>query len=614
MSVSSSKRLSLALALLLNAPAFVCAQSTAPAAADADYVVTASRTPQATTASTRPVQVITAQELRDAGVTSLPDLLRSLGLAETTSNGGLGQSASVFLRGANANHTVLLIDGVRVGSATTGQAALETLPLSLIERVEVLVGPASSLYGADAIGGVIQVFTKTPQRSPGVDVALTGGSQGLAQLSASYVARHGDTDVVLGFSRLHSSGFNVTTPANTWNYNADRDGSDSLNGSLKLTQHLGEHQIGLSVLSSLGETHYDDGPGIDAYARTRNQTIALNWAGPVVAGWRSELRASHSLDKSDQRTSYPDHFDTTQDQVTWLNTFQVSEHARIIGGLESLRQSVESQTAYAETKRYINGVFLGWQARYGALSVQADARSDHNTQFGEHSTGQLSVAWDMSRDWRVRLGGGTAFKAPTFNDLYYPWSGNALLKPERARNVEFGVDGVLGDVKLGATVFRSHINDLITWQAQPSDQWIPVNVGEARNQGLNLSAATTLGQATRARLNLTVQNPEDADSGNLLQRRARQFAGLAVSHKVGNVSFGTDVGYVGHRFDSTTEAASSRMGGYTLISLFSNWQITPDWALEGRVNNATDKAYTSVMGYATPGRQAQLTLRWTPAL
>lgn len=613
MSVSSSKRLSLALALLLNAPAFVCAQSTPPVATDADYVVTASRSPQAAAAAVRPVQVITAQDIRQAGVSTVSDVLRSFGLVEATSTGGMGTTSSVFIRGSNANHTVLLVDGVRLGSATNGQPTLETLPLSLIERIEVLPGSASSLYGSDAIGGVIQIFTKSAQRSPGASVALTTGSQGTRQASASYAARHGSTDIAVGASRLHTDSIDATT-ASAWGHNPDLDGFDSTSGSLKLTQHLGGgHQVGVQVFSSLGEHHYDSRSDADDVIHTRAQTVAAHWSGPLVAGLNSELRVARAWDRSSNHTASVSRFDTVQDQASWINRLNVGDAHQLVAGLEWLKQSVDSTTDYSATDRYIRAAMLGWRAQYGDWRVQADVRRDDNSQFDAHTTGQLALAWQVMPAWRLRASVGTAFKAPTFNDLYYPWGGNPNLQPEKARNAELGSDWTLGGVDLGATLFRSRITNLIAWQKQPLGDWLPVNVGEARNQGVNLSAGGRLGSATRARFNLTVQRPENADTDFLLQRRAQQFAGLHLTHTLGSFSLGTDVSYVGHRFDSTTEAASSRMGGYTLFALFGSWQITPDWALEGRVNNVTDKAYTQVTGYNPPGRQAQITLRWTPA-
>jgi vitamin B12 transporter len=620
----SSSRPSLALLLLLNAPALALAQqastSTTPAETT-DYVVTATRSPQAASAAVRPVQVITAQEIRSAGVTSLPELLRSLGVVEATSNGGMGQASGVHIRGANSDQTVVLVDGVRIGSATLGTAPLEALPLALIERVEVLPGASSSLYGSDAIGGVIQIFTKSAKRSPGVDVALTAGNQGLRQASASYAARQGDTELALGLSRLHTDGFSAALPNHPWGiYNPDRDGFDNLSSSLKLTQHLGEQQLGLQFLSSLGKSDFDSRPSADDESHTRSQTLAAHWAGPLAPGVRSELRAGRSWDDATSYAASTTHFNTVQDQASWINRLDLTPTQQLVAGLEWLRQRVDASDAFTQTERTVRAALLGWHARYGALSVQADARRDDNSQFGQHSTGQLALAWQASDGWRLRAATGTAFRAPTFNQLYYPLDsygsvGNPNLKAEQAHNAELGSDWQLGGLSLGATLFKTHTTNLINWVTDPAT-WAstPVNVGSARNHGLSLSAAGALGAKTRAKLNLTLQNPEDAETGKLLQRRAQQFAGLHLTHQIGQISLGSDLSYVGRRFDSVNESASTRMGAYGLVALFGSWQLNPDWALEGRLNNVADKRYTSAIGYATPGRQGQLTLRWTPAL
>lgn len=608
-------RTPVALALALNAPLLVLAQ-TAPAAssnppASTDYVVTASRTPELAGSTVRPVQVITAEDIRLSGAGSLTDLLGTLGGVEITRSGGLGQSSSIFLRGANSDHTVVLVDGVRVGSATLGTASFEALPLAQIERVEVLMGPSSSLYGSAAIGGVIQIFTKGAQRSPGVNVAATVGSRGLGQLAGSYAARHGDTELSLGAQTLRSAGFNATTVDNTWNYNADRDGFINRSLNARVTQHLqGGHQVGLQWLRSDGTTHYDDGPDIDTHADNRTQTLAAHWQGPLAAGLKSEVRLARAWDQSTAYSSYPGFINSTQDQASWLNRLDLAG-GTVSGGLEWLKQDVDSDTAYSVTSRTVRSGLLGWNANYGALSVQADARHDRNSQFGNHSTGQLALAWQVEPALRLRGSVGNAFTAPSFNLLYYPGFGNANLKPERSISYEVGADAQVAGLALGATLFNNRLRDLIDY-APPTYE--PANVARAQNRGLTLTAAGALGQNTRAKLNLTLQNPQNSETGYLLRRRAHQFGGLHLTHLWGPVTLGTDLTVVGHRFDAVDESDSARMGGYGLVALFASWRMTPDWSLEGRVNNAANKHYVSVPGYVTAGREGQLTLRWTPAL
>lgn len=604
-------RTATALALGLNASPWVLAQTTPPASADTDFVVTASRSPQVAGTQARPVQVLTAEDIRSAGASSLTDLLRTLGGVESTSNGGLGQPSSVFIRGANSDHTVVLLDGVRIGSATLGTAALEALPLALIERIEVLAGPSSSVYGADAIGGVIQIFTKSARRSPGLNVAVTGGQNGLMQLAAAYAGRHGDTELALGATWLDTDGFNVTTPVNSFSYNPDRDGYRQKGLNARVTQHLGGgHQLGLQWLRSDGTVHYDDGPDIDTYANNRTQTLAASWSGALGAGVQSELRLARAWDDSEAVGSFPGYINSQQDQLSWLNRLALGA-GTLSAGLEWLRQTVDSDTDYSLTERSIRSAMLGWRAAYGPVTLQADLRHDDNSQFGGHSTAQLALAWQVQPALRLRAAAGSAFKAPSFNLLYYPGFGNPALQPERANSLELGADLKLAGLDLGATWFDNRMRELIDY-APPTFE--PTNIARAGNRGLALTAAGALGRDTRAKFNLTVQDPKNRETGLQLQRRAKLFGGLHVTHALGPVSLGTDLTWVGHRFDSATEAASSRMGGYGLVAAFASWRIVPDWSLEARVNNLGDKAHESAQGYVTSGREAQLTLRWTPAL
>ncbi len=608
-------RTPVALAVLLSAHALATAQSSSSSSSSpdtgTDYVVTAARAAQALGTQVRPVQVITAENIRQSGAGSLTDLLRTLGGVEVTSNGGIGHSSSVFMRGANSDHTVVLLDGVRIGSVTLGSASLEAIPLALIERVEVLAGPSSSLYGADAIGGVIQIFTKGAKRSPGASVLVTAGNDGLRQLSGSYVARHGDTDISLGANVLSTDGFNVTTPANTFSYNPDRDGFLQRGANARVVQQLGGgHQVSAHWLRTSGKLHYDGSKTLDTYTNQQTQLAALQWQGPLLEGVNSEVRVGRTWDKGETVTATTGHIDSVQDQASWINRVNVGG-GTLTAGAEWLRQSVDSDTAYDVTSRRVSSGLLGWRAVIGAVSVQADARHDRNSQFGNHTTAQLATAWQVDSTWRLRASAGTAFRAPSFNLLYYPGFGNPALQPERSTNFELGTDATVAGWQFGATLFDNRLRDLIDYAPPTYD---PANVAKAGNRGLVFTAAGALGEHTRVKLNATVQNPENRDTGMQLRRRARDYAGVHVTHQIGAVGVGADWTLVGERFDSASESETSRMGGYGLLAVFANWRLTPEWQLEGRVANLANKSYTTAIGYASPGRASQISLRWTPAL
>lgn len=609
-------RTPVALAVALSAPVFVHAQTEGtnlPASDTTDYVVTASRMPESAAQAVRPVTVITAEDIRQSGVASVTDLLRTLGGVEITQNGGLGSSSSVFIRGANSDHTVVLVDGVRIGSATLGTAAFESIPLALIERIEVLPGPSSSLYGSDAIGGVIQIFTKSAKRSPGAAVALTAGSHDLRQATASYAAALGQgTQLSLGLNYLSTDGINATTPDNTYNYNPDRDGLLQRSGQLRLTQQINaDHEVGVQWLRSASKGRFDDGPGIDSYSQSVTQTLGAHWNGQLTQSWRSELSVARSQDQSTSYSNFPGTFNTREDQASWLNRLPAFGGTATVG-LEWLKQSVDSTTDYTVDQRTVRSALVGWKGQIGEHALQADVREDRNSQFGHHTTAQLGWGWQLAQDWRLRAAWGSAFHAPTFNTLYYPGFGNPDLKPEKSDSYELGLDGKLAGLELGATVFDNHIRDLIDYA--PPD-YLPANVNKARITGLSLKAGGALiDRDTRFKVNLTWQDPKNDETEQLLRRRARVFGGLHLTHSAGPAQIGTDVSWVGRRFDSADQSAGSAMGAYGLVAVFGSWAFTPEWRLEARVNNLGDKHYTTAQGYSAPGREGQVTLRWTPAL
>lgn len=596
--------------LALSTPFAVLAQTPANPADDA-VVVTGSRFPESLSTAVRPVRVISAQDIRQSGAATLVEVLATLGGLETVSTGGQGQPAGVFIRGANSAQTVVLIDGVRIGSATLGTAPLESLPLALIERVEVLPGASSSLYGADAVGGVIQVFTKRAGAKPQATVAVTAGEQGLWQLATTYTRRLGDTDVSLGANLLSTDGANATTPDNTYSYNADRDGYRNKAYQARVSQQFGgEHTVDLQWLRTDNQVHFDDGAPGDSLNTNRTQTLALHWAGPLGATVQSDLRVARSWDDAQAAGAFPSFFHTQQDQFSWLNRMALGA-GKLTAGVEWLEQRVGSDTAYVKDARNSYAGLLGWRATYGALGVQTDLRHDQSSSYGGYTTAQLGGTYQVSPTLRLRGSAGTAFKAPSFNEMYYPGFGNDKLKPERSESYELSAEAQLGTVALTATVFDNRMRDLIDY---PAPTYSPVNVARAETSGLTLAANAALGTATRARLSVTLQDPRDSSNGHQLRRRAQQFGSLNLSHQLGDVRLGTDLNWVGERFDSSDEAAYSRMGGYGLVAVYASWQFRPEWSLEGRVSNLADKAYTQAQGYTTPGRLGQVTLRWTPAL
>ncbi len=572
-------------------------------------VVTATRTPQPIDTVLADLRVIDADTIANAGPMTLTELLRLRGGVEISANGGPGQVSSVFLRGSNAGHVVLLVDGVRINSATAGANAFENIPLAQIERIEILRGVGSSLYGADAIGGVIQVFTKN------ADAPRTEASAGLGQwqtheASLGLARKFGATRWSLQAGWRESQGFSATNDKATFSYDPDADGYRNTNLGLTVEHELAEgHSLALRTLASRGRTQFDAGPGSDDVNRQRLASTALESRNRLAPNWRSLLRVARGADHIRTDGAFPGFFDTDQDQATWQNDV-AALGGQWTAGLDWRREKVASDTAYTQTTRRFLGAFAGVSARLGNQLLEASARHDDDSQFGGHTTGKLAWGLKFAPQWRASASIGSAFKAPSFNDLYYPltfgFSGNPNLKPERARSAELALRHDGGALQAGVVLFASRVTDLIA--VDPSFTTV-INVNRARIRGLTLDAEWRA-DMWQLRGELTHQDAEDADTGQRLVRRARQYGSASAGVVLGPWRGGVEWVVSGDRFGTASNSPASRMAGYGLVNLTASWAVTPRWTLAARLNNVADRRYELVQGYNTPGSNLFVSLAY----
>lgn len=572
-------------------------------------VVTATRMPQPIDTVLADLRVIDADTIANAGPMTLTELLQTRGGVEISANGGPGQVSGVFLRGSNAGHVVLLVDGVRINSATAGTNAFENIPLAQIERIEILRGVGSSLYGADAIGGVIQVFTKN------AEAARTEASVGIGQwdtheASLGLARRVGATRWSLQAGWRESRAFSATNPAATFSYDPDADGYRNSNLGLSVEHDIADgHSLALRTLASRGRTQFDAGPGSDDVNRQRLASTALESRNRLAANWRSLLRLARGSDHIRTDGTFPGFVDTDQDQATWQNDI-AALGGQWVAGLDWRREKVASDTAYTVSTRRFLGAFGGYSARFGAHLVEASARHDDDSQFGGHATGKLGYGVKLTPQWRASASVGTAFKAPSFNDLYYPlsfgFSGNPDLKPERARSAELALRHDGGALQGGVVLFASRVRDLIA--VDPSFTTV-TNVNRARIRGVTLDASWRSDIWT-ARGEFTHQDAEDADTGKRLVRRARQYGSASLGVVQGPWRGGVEWVVSGDRFGAAGNGAASRMAGYGLVNLNASWAVTPRWTLAARLNNVADRKYELVQGYNTPGSNLFVSLAY----
>jgi len=575
-----------------------------------ETVVTATRTPQPVSQALQAVTVISAQDIRASGQQSLISVLQRLGGVEVASNGGAGQPSAVFMRGANSAQTLVLVDGLRIGSATSGTTAFENIPLDQIDHIEIVAGPLSSLYGSDAIGGVIQIFTKSGRTAPGYSVTAGYGSYSTRSISGSYNQQFDALDFAVAAGFDASDQFDATSPAIPFGqHNPDADPYRNANGSMKLAYRFGpDDQIGITGFYSEGKTHFDNGPDSDDVNRQKLYTYAAYMQNRLTSDWTSLLRIGRGVDDITTTGQFPSRFQTGQDQATWQNTFAVGGGS-LIAGAEYLQQKITSDVDYAKTSRTIGSAFAGYAGDFGPHGVQANVRYDDNSQFGAHTTGSIGYGYRVSDTLRFRATAGTAFHAPTFNDLYFPDFGNPNLVAERSRSGDAGVDWQIAGQRLTATYFENRISDLIVFDLAT---FLPENLANARIRGGEFGWQGVIAEVD-VRAKVTLQQPENTDTGAQLPRRAKQFGSIVATRAWGEWTFGAELVASGARFDSVDEDPVTRMGGYALVNLRAAYRFAPGWTVELRWDNVADKYYELARYYNTAGSNVFAWVRFAPA-
>jgi vitamin B12 transporter len=579
-------------------------------------VVTATRTPQRAGEVIPDVTVISSEEVARAGAGSVADLLRRQRGIEIVRNGGPGASTSVYLRGANSNQVVVLIDGVRIGSSTTGAASWNAIPLSSIDHIEIVYGPLSALYGADAIGGVVQIFTKKSEGAPAFSASAGGGTYGTSQYDASV---HGSTggehsvSYALSGAREDSNGFSSTRPGAS-NYNKDDDGytRNSVNGRLTVQLAPG-HEVGGQFLKSRLHAQYDSGPSsFDTYNEQDIDSYAVFLNDRILPNWRSSLQLARSEDKLGSFTSAAasgaSQINTRQDEVTWQNTLDLNgDTLQVLFGHRKEEVLSSSSTALNRS-RVTNSVAAAYDLRRGSHLLDLSLRNDHSV-YGGKTTGAAGYGYEFSKTLRATASVGTSFRAPTYNELYYPGYGLVTNKPEQGRNAEVGVRYQVAGAELQANYYRNRLTDMIvTVNPCPSRAGsCAYNVNHALLEGLTMSAETRL-RGLDLRASVDLQDPRDETTGKQLARRTRRHASLTAAYALDQFDIGAELQASGSRFDDAANA--NRLGGYGLLNLYTTWRFTRDWSMLLRLDNAADKRYDLARNYGTAGRSWFAALRY----
>ncbi len=611
---ASAQRLAL-VSLAVGSASSVLAQS-APGAGEllaqnlrspslAETVVAATRTPQPLTDLVADVSVVDRETIENSGVTGLADLLARLPGVEFSRNGGPGTTTGVFLRGAESRFTAVYIDGVRIDSQSTGGAPWESIPLGLIDRIEVLRGPAGAVYGSDAMGGVVQIFTKRGERGTAPYVGVGLGSHGTSKLEAGISGASGTWDYALGLSRENSKGFNARTVATQ---NPDRDGFRNTAGHARVGLQVDAvHRLEGTLMVNDTNSGYDNGLGKDDRSLHTMHALGLNWNAQWSSAYKTRLSITDSRDQYETRPS-PYLTDTRLRGYYFQNEYRQGAHL-VTAALERREDRLENKPI--DAKRSQDALALGYGYNAEGHTVQLNLRHDSDSEFGGKSTGSASYGYAITPQWRATASVGTAFRAPT---LYHRFSeyGVATLRPESSRNAEVALRYAQGSSTFSATLFRNRVSNLISFGGAgtcASSFGCYANTARAEYKGVTFAGSHRMGDV-QLHGSIDLQRPRDLDTGKQLARRAKQHATVGADTRLGGWTVGAEVQASGRRFD--TVANTNVLGGYALVNLYASTRIARNYTLIARIDNLTDKDYQLARTYATAGRVAYVGVKWAP--
>lgn len=587
-------------------------------------VVTASREAQPLDRVSADVVLIDAETIRSSTADSVEDLLRREAGVQVSRNGGPGQNAGIQIRGASAAQALVLIDGVRVGSATLGQVEMESIDLAQIDHIEVLRGPGSSLYGADAVGGVVQIFTRRGTGDPRVTAQAALGGYGAHRAALGVGGSGAGIDYAASLMHEGDRGVSAVKPGDAFGtFNPDADGYQRRTADLQLGYTpVAGHRVGLNLADSRLASRYDSAvylppdftpdPSPDFRNRLATRIASLDYRGVIDARWTTSARWARSVDDLQSGADLEGRFTTRRNQFTWQNALDVAAGQQVVLAYEHLVEQVAGSTFASDESRSNQALVAGYSGRFDDQTIQADIRRDQNSVYGGVTTGRLGWSLGIAPGWRVRALAGTTFRAPSFNDLFFPGYGVPSIAPEHGRSIEVGLNWHDADGEVAATLYRNQVRELIQYESDPTHcptlpdyaNGCAGNIGRARLQGATLSGARRWG-GLRLSAILDLLDAKDTDTGERLQRRAAHQETLAADYGRGAWSAGASVLGVGSRPDGGV-----KLGAYATLDLRARWKFARRWQLEAKLLNATDKVYEPARDYQPLGRQAWIGLRY----
>ena len=572
-----------------------------------DMVVTATRTETAKSQLAAAATVYTRQDIERLQAKTLPELLSGSAGIDIVQTGGYGKDTNLYMRGTNSDHVLVLIDGIKAGSVTSGTTPFQFIPIDQVERVEIIRGPQSSLYGSEAIGGVIQIFTRKggQQDKPSVALDAGGGSYDTYRASGSVSGKWKNSWYSVASSQFGSQGFNSRQPTpGIFGVNQpDKDGY--LNTALNARAgHRFDNnaEVEAFFMHAEGKSEFDG--NFQNKTEFVEQNVGTTASMNIVDNWRSILRLGQSRDEADNfapNGAFASRFNSTRWNASWLNEVALSDDHQLVIGSDYRLDQVDSSTAYNETSRYDAGIFTELHSRIlDNHFFNASVRGDKNEAFGEQVTGNFGWRYNGNYGISPFAGFGNAFKAPTFNQIYFPGFGNPSLKAEQSTSFEAGLAGDHAWLQWELRGYHTNIDNLIVAVTNPATFLSSAeNVGKAQIDGIEAEIGTHI-MDWNNKLSMNLMSPQNRESNMRLPRRADKTLSYDLSRSFGQLDLGAKVLAQAGRFDDTLN--KTKVAGYVTVDLRSTYHLNKNWALSAKLNNLLDKNYQTVNTYNTADR------------
>lgn len=586
-------------------------------------VVTATRTAETADESLASVTVITRAEIDKSGAQSLAAILDGVAGLDLTTSGGYGKFTSVFVRGTDPEQVLVLIDGVKIGSVSSGTTSWEFIPLSEIDHIEIVRGPRSTLYGSGAIGGVIQIFTRKGEGPPHARVAVSGGSNTTGEVAAGFSGSTDNNWFNVSVTRFRTNGIDAREPTSQFGIPINEPDADAYENNAFSARFRHRFANGREIevlgLQAYGNTEFDNFATSGNEDDFTQQIVNVKFRMRPAPNWSMLVQAGRSLDE--RRTFRDDggaaetRFDTEIRQFVWQNDLTFGADQIVTLGIDNRDNLLDSTTDFTETSRRDDAVFAQYQGQFGKHDVLLGLRRDDNEAFGNETTGNIAWGYDLTDPLRLVVLYGTAFRAPTFNDLFFPPfvfdglvfpTANPDLGPEKSKSLEIGLNGKHPYGDWDVRVYETKIDDLIALDAN----FIPQNRNQATIKGLETRLSAIIANWT-ARATLSYVDPRDDVTDNILARRAKRSLRLDLDRRVGNTQMGLSVVAQSKRYDNA--ANTIEVPGYEILNLRAVRRISKNWQLRARIENLFDEEYQTIDTFHTLGRNIVITLAYPPS-